>query len=170
MLTEDVMASFRWLLEPVPVGMQVRQVYGFCFDGGGRLLLREDDGSFGLPGGTPEEGEPDYAVVLQREALEESQVRLAQPHYLGYQEVVGDEDAPPYAQVRLIALIEEFLPRQPDPATGRTYRRLLTPINRAPALLDWGLDGLLQSASAAIAALDHLKVDVRAFRTDSYRA
>ncbi|HUY49626.1 MAG TPA: NUDIX hydrolase [Streptosporangiaceae bacterium] len=160
------MTTFRWITEQLPEGMRVRQVYAFCFDQSGRVLLREDDGHYGLPGGKPEPGE-DAREVLERESLEESQVTLGDVLYLGYQEVTEDDQAP-FAQLRYAAAITSFLPRQPDPDTGRTYRRLITPISKAPALLDWGVDGLLQAADAARAAF-RLGVDPAAVREDAWR-
>ncbi|MDX3854219.1 NUDIX hydrolase [Streptomyces sp. AK02-01A] len=144
------MTTFRWITEPLPAGITVRQVYGFCFDSTGRVLLREDGGRYGLPGGRPEAGE-DALATLSRECEEESQITIADPLYLGYQEVTEDGQ-PPYAQLRYAARITGFHPRHEDPDTGRTYGRLLTPLHKAPALLDWGIDGLLQAASAVHAA------------------
>lgn len=96
---------------PLSDGVPVRQVYGFCFDGTGRVLLREDAGRYGLPGGKPEHGE-DAPAVLARECREESQITIGEPVYLGYQEVTED-GLPPYAQLRLAARITDFLPRDP---------------------------------------------------------
>lgn len=160
------MTVFRWVTDPLPQGITVRQVYGFCFDDSGRVLLCEDHGRYGLPGGKPEPGE-DTRTVLDRECLEESQIILDTLLYLGYQEVT-EEGQEPFAQLRYAARIAEFLPRRPDPDTGRTYGRLITPINRAPALLDWGVDGLLQSAAAVHAAYS-LGLDPAAVREDTWR-
>lgn len=159
------MTRFRWVAGQVPDGVPVRQVYGFCFDASGRVLLRDDAGSYGLPGGRPEPGE-DAAATLARECREESQIIVGEPVYLGYQEVTDDGE-PPYAQLRMIALINDVLPRASDPDTGRIYGRLLTPIAKAPALLDWGVDGLLQSAAAALSAATHLPVDPGASRVQT---
>lgn len=160
------MTTFRWVAGDRPEGMAIRQVYAFCFETGGRVLLREDDGDYSLPGGSPEPGE-DARMTLDRECLEESQVMLGDVSYLGYQEVTGD-GREPFAQLRYAALITGFLPRRPDPDTGRTYRRLLTPISRAPALLDWGVEGLLQAADAARAAI-RLGVDPASALGDDWR-
>lgn len=160
------MITFRWLTEPPPRDMRVGQVYGFCFDDSGRVVLYEDDGTYNLPGGTPEPGE-DTLATLERECLEESQITLTATIYLGYQEVTEDGKAP-YAQLRYVARIGTFLPRRPDPDNGRTYGRLLTPINRVPALLDWGIEGLFQAADAARAA-SQLGIDPAATREDAWR-
>ena len=160
------MTTFQWITEQPPRGLVVRQVYAFCFDDNGRVLLREDSGSYGLPGGTPEADE-DVRTTLERECREEAQIILGDHLYLGYQEVT-ELGQKPYAQLRLAARIAEFLPRSPDPDTGRTYGRLLTPINKAPALLNWGIDGLLQAA-AAIPAAYQLGLDPAAVREDTWR-
>ena len=161
------MTVFRWLAsERPPDDMTIRQVYAYCFDDTGRVLLYEDNGIYGLPGGTPEPGET-AQVTLAREGLEETQITLAAAIYLGYQEVTSEEQ-PPFSQLRYAARIERFLPRRPDPDNGRTYGRLLTPIARAPALLNWGVSGLLQSADAARAAY-RLGVDPEAAREDTWR-
>lgn len=117
------MVSFRWITAPLPDDIPVRQVYGFCFDDTGRVLLRDDAGRYGLPGGKPEHGE-DAPAVLARECREESQITIGKPVYLGYQEVTED-GLPPYAQLRLAVRIIDFLPREPDPDTGRAYGRLI---------------------------------------------
>ncbi|MFF4180586.1 NUDIX hydrolase [Streptomyces sp. NPDC001750] len=160
------MVSFHWITDPLPDDIPVRQVYGFCFDDTGRVLLREDAGRYGLPGGKPEHGE-DAPAVLARECREESQITIGEPVYLGYQEVTED-GLPPYAQLRLAVRISDFLPREPDPDTGRTYGRLVAPLNKAPALLDWGIDGLLQSA-AAVQAAYRLGLDPAAVREETWR-
>ncbi|MFF3359087.1 NUDIX hydrolase [Streptomyces sp. NPDC002917] len=160
------MVSFRWITAPLPEDIPVRQVYGFCFDDTGRVLLREDAGRYGLPGGKPEADE-DVPTVLARECREESQITIGEPIYLGYQEVT-EHGRPPYAQLRLAARITGFLPREPDPDTGRTYGRLIAPLNKAPALLDWGIDGLLQAA-AAVRAAYRLGLDPTAVREDTWR-
>jgi len=160
------MTTFRWVTDPLPPDIIVRQVYAFCFDESGRVLLREDAGHYSLPGGKPERGE-DTRTTLERECQEESQITLGDHVYLGYQEVT-DSGEQPYAQLRFVARIAGFLPRNPDPDTGRTYGRLLTPINKAPALLDWGIDGLVQAASTVPAAYA-LGVDPAATREDDWR-
>lgn len=159
---------FRWCPEKVPDGISVQQVYGFCFDQSGRVLLQEDADRFSLPGGKPEAGE-DPPSVLARECLEESQIIILAASYLGYQEVTEEEGKAPFAQLRMVALIDRYLPRMPDPDTGRMYRRLLTSIEKAPAFLHWGVDGLLQSAAAAVAATERFGLNTSAVRDSIYR-
>lgn len=65
-------------------------------------------------------------ATLAREAMEESQVRIEDAVYLGFQEVRRPGRSP-YAQVRMAGRISGFEPRRPDPHGGRMYRRLLCP-------------------------------------------
>lgn len=142
------MNSYKWIDEKVPEGLEIRQVYGFVFSPDGRILLLEDKGIFNLPGGKPENGES-MSDTLIREAAEEIQIAIARPEYLGYQLTKTDEV---FAQVRLIALIDQILPTMPDPSTGRKYFRLWVPPTQSNELLNWGESGDLQIASAVAAA------------------
>ncbi|MFA5798340.1 MAG: NUDIX hydrolase [Patescibacteria group bacterium] len=145
------MTTFSWHTQPVPDGMRIRQVYGFCFDTHGRLLMRSEGAKHSLPGGRPEADE-DLAATLTRECYEEVHAVIKRPVYLGYQQVDDQNGEPPYAQVRMVALIAEIREARPDPDTGRTYGRLLTSAARAGELLDWGELGRIQSSAAAIVA------------------
>lgn len=161
------MATFKWKTNPVEADWKITQVYGFCFDEKGRVLVLQDErGKFTLPGGHPEPGESNEETLI-RECYEEASIRIGPQSYLGVQEVYED-DGTRHAQVRMIAEIEEWEPRKIDPATGRLYRRLLTPLNKLPSLLNWGIDALLQSASAAYIA-DIRAIDIRLSREDEYR-
>jgi 8-oxo-dGTP diphosphatase len=146
----------------------ITQVYGYllcprtC-----RVLIRDDDGSFNLPGGKPEPTDPDLAGTLVREAFEESQVRVGATAYLGYQEVRHPRRVP-FAQVRMAGVIDEFAPRAPDPDGGRVYRRLMTSLGSAPSVLGWGLPGVLQSRAAARAAQREWGLTVNAPGPEGY--
>ncbi len=166
-MLRDVL-TFRWFAAPVPDSLPVSQVYGWCFAECGRVLLRDDAGKIGMPGGKPEPGET-REETLHREAMEECQIMLDSPVYLGYQEVTPSDGARPYAQMRYAVRIASFLPRAVDPDKGRMYRRLLTPVHRAPARLDWGVPNLLQAAAAALVAEVQLGLDPDASGVDGYR-
>jgi ADP-ribose pyrophosphatase YjhB (NUDIX family) len=130
----------RWVANAAPELLPVTQVSGFCFDREGQILLIEDAGEFGLPGGTPEKSES-YEETLRREVLEEAQVVLDEVKFLGYQLVEGDAsliNGRPYAQIRAIARVAQILPSAEDPASGVTFRRLLCPPAVVPGLLGWG--------------------------------
>jgi len=129
-----------WIEGISPSHLSVTQVYGFCFSHDGRLLLIEDSGRFGLPGGKPE-GKESYEETLRREVREEAQAIIGEVVLLGYQFVEGDRttlEGAPYAQLRAIAPLQELLPSAVDPASGRMYRRILCPPRVAPRLLGWG--------------------------------
>jgi hypothetical protein len=112
--------------------------------------VRESRNLRASPGGTPEAWDGDLEDTLIREAFEENQVRIrrGETAYLGYQEVHRPGRAP-YAQVRMVGIIDEFAPRAPDPDGGRTYRRYMTALLSAPGVLGWGEPAELQSRAAA---------------------
>jgi 8-oxo-dGTP pyrophosphatase MutT (NUDIX family) len=139
---------YRWIGSEVPEDLDIRQVYGFVFNPNGQILLLEDEGIFNLPGGKPENGES-MLETLSREAAEETQITITSPEYLGYQLITTEEE---FAQVRMIALVDQILPPKPDPSTGREYLRLWVPPKQSNELLNWGESGDLQIASAVKAA------------------
>ena len=83
-----------------------------------------------------------------REGFEENQVRVGATAYLGYQEV-DRPGRPRYAQVGLAGVIEESVPRAPDPDGGRVYRRLMTSLEAAPGVLGWGEPAVAQERAAS---------------------
>jgi 8-oxo-dGTP pyrophosphatase MutT (NUDIX family) len=152
--------AFEWRASQVPAGVPVRQVYGWLVGDCGRVLLQDVGDSYNLPGGRPERGDGGLVGTLVREAMEESQVRVRDAVYLGYELV--DEGAGPVALVRMVGRIGGFLPRQPDPDGGRLLGRFMTSFAQAPRLLSWGRSGLAQAEAAMrVAALWwRLPVDV----------
>lgn len=150
MSTSDEVA-YSWHEAPIPSRLQVTQVYGWLLcPASGRVLLQDDEGTWNLPGGTPEAWDEDLEDTLIREADEENQVRIRRGNtaYLGYQEVRRPGQAP-YAQVRMVGVISEFAPRAPDPDGGRIYRRYMTGLSLAPEILGWGRPAKLQAKAAA---------------------
>jgi 8-oxo-dGTP diphosphatase len=138
-----------WHEAPVPDHLEITQVYGYLLcPATSRVLVQDDDGSFNLPGGTPEPFDVDLVDTLVREALEENQVVVTESAYLGYQEVHRPGRAP-YAQVRMVGLIGSFEDRRPDPDGGRIYRRLMTSLAEAPLVLGWGEPAIAQAEIAA---------------------
>ena len=142
------MSTYRWVESEVPQDLEIQQVYGFIFNPDGRIFLFEDEGRYNLPGGKPENHES-ISETLIREVAEEVQITITAPNYLGYQLIKGDEN---FAQVRLIALIDQIFPTAFDPSTGRRYLRLWVPPIHANDLLEWGQSGRQQIASSIIAA------------------
>jgi ADP-ribose pyrophosphatase YjhB (NUDIX family) len=149
-----------WHETPVPAGLEVTQVYGWLLcPRTGRVLVQDDDGTFNLPGGTPEAWDADLTATLVREAFEESQVRVGETAYLGYQEVHRPGRAP-YAQARMAGVVDAFAGRAPDPDGGRVYRRLMTSLDAAPGVLGWGEPALLQVRAAARVARTRWRLPV----------
>lgn len=142
------MTAYRWFESEVPNGLEVRQVYGFIFNSDGRILLLEDEGKYNLPGGRPENGE-NLVETLFREVLEEVQITISSPKYLGYRFISAEEE---FAQVRLVALIDLVQRTALDPSTGRQYKRLLVPPIQVNDLLKWGKLGDQQIVSAVAMA------------------
>jgi 8-oxo-dGTP pyrophosphatase MutT (NUDIX family) len=116
------------------------------------VLVQDDDGTFNLPGGTPEPQDTGLEATLSREAFEEDQVTIGETAYLGYQEV-HRPGLLPYAQVRMAGVIQSFAPRAPDPDGGRVYRRLMTSLAAAPQILGWGAPAEAQAQAARRVAL-----------------
>jgi 8-oxo-dGTP pyrophosphatase MutT (NUDIX family) len=144
-----------WHERPVPAGLEIRQVYGYLLCPQTARVLIQDvgEGKFNLPGGTPEVFDADMTATLAREAMEESQVLVTKAAYLGYQEVRRGAE-PPFAQVRMAGLIDRFEPRAPDPDGGRLFRRFMSSLDDAPAVLGWGEPAVAQAAAAARAAAE----------------
>ncbi|MEI9907819.1 MAG: NUDIX hydrolase [Actinomycetota bacterium] len=128
----------------MPDGLQIKQVYGFIFDPEGRVLIFEDEGKFNLPGGRPEHQET-ISETLVREVMEEVQVEISVPQYLGFQRVESNDV---FAQIRMIAKINHIFPSAIDPSSGRKYSRFLVPPSQLNALLQWGTSGEKQIQSA----------------------
>jgi 8-oxo-dGTP diphosphatase len=148
---DDPPVEYVWHDGPVPPGLLVTQVYGWLLcPASGRVLIQEqDDGTFSLPGGTPESYDAGRDATLAREAFEENQVRIsATTAYLGYQEV-RQTGRPVIAQLRMAGITTEFAARAPDPDNGRLNRRYMTSLAAAPAVLGWGQPAEAQARAAA---------------------
>ena len=155
------MVVFTWYNGEVPTGMKVGQVYGLVFTRDGRMLMKVDtkaDGrkNYSLAGGTPESFDKDMEATLRREFVEEVNTTLEKPILAGYQEVDEGNGKDPYAQVRMVAYIDEIGPVQPDPDNGETYERLLTTPTRVIELLNWGEVGKNQVEAAVKIAKEQL--------------
>ena len=137
------MIKITWCYGEPPKDVPVRQVYAIVFDDYGRTLLKSekfgDKTVYGMIGGTPEIFDRDRIATLKREFLEEVNTTLKDPIYLvGYQIIEGDKDLPPYAQIRMVAMIDKIGNKQVDPDNGKTYDRILTSPEKAIKLLGWG--------------------------------
>ncbi|WP_328791432.1 MULTISPECIES: NUDIX hydrolase [unclassified Streptomyces] len=142
---ERTRSRFTWhpRLTP-PEEIPVQQTWGWLVDPHGRVLVMLDrHGVPSLPGGRPEAGESPFET-LAREAEEEVQARLSTPYPLGYQQV-REHGRPPYAQLRLGALLRGLDSAAPDRDTGEKYQRVLIPARQANLLLGWGPEGDAQA-------------------------
>ena len=140
------MDVFTWVDGPVPSNLQIKQVYGLLFTDDGRLLLRKECSSgkthYSLAGGKPEKFDKNLIDTLKRECVEEINTTLkGDVHVIGYQLVNEGGGVKPYAQLRMVAMIDKIGKKKPDPDGGQTYDRLLTTSERAISLLNWGKCG-----------------------------
>lgn len=129
------MVTYTWKKEAVPLGLPIKQVYGVVFSDDGRVLLRFIDGKYKLTGGKPWRNES-FEETLQREYVEELNLKLKDIHYLGYL-LVNEPNLEPYAQVRMIGKIEQVFENRPDVDTGEQYERFLSSIDHVKKYLNY---------------------------------
>ncbi|MEZ0095945.1 NUDIX hydrolase [Streptacidiphilus sp. EB129] len=147
------MTSFLWHRSwPAPEVLPVRQVYAWIVDEDARVLLLEMPGGWNLPGGTPEDVDRDWQATLEREVLEEADVAVRDVVPIGYQEVRPDAGEA-FAQLRVAARVDRWLPSTPDPDNGLVYPRVWVPLGEAAERLGWGGPGRAQATAAAQVAL-----------------
>ncbi|MFE3643648.1 NUDIX domain-containing protein [Streptomyces sp. NPDC059169] len=154
--TDRARHHFPFHPRPVPDGLTVRQSWAWTFAPDGRVLvlLEPDTGAACLPGGTPEpQDEDDPVATLIREAAEEAAADLGEPLLLGH---LTDPDQPA-ACVRYAALLTGIGRVSTDPATGRSYTRVLATPEQALELFDWGPPAAEQLA-AVHQAREHLGI------------
>lgn len=135
--------KLQWFEEEVPDGIKVTQVYAVVFNSQGEVLLKVGDKKgnnlYFLAGGTPESFDKDRVATLKREYIEEMNTTLKDPvYYLGYQLVDEENGKPPYAQIRMTAMIDNVGEKKPDPDTGLVYDRVFAEPEKAIKLLNWG--------------------------------
>ena len=137
------MIKLKWInASNVPNDLQVKQVYGVLFTTDGRVMLKIEQKNnaleYSLIGGTPEAYDKNMVDTLRREVGEEVSSTIGNPIMLGYQLVDEQNGKQPYAQVRMVAIINNVGESKPDPDGGETYLRLLTNYKKAIKLLNWG--------------------------------
>ena len=146
------MAKYKWRNSKVPNNMPIKQVYSILFSLDGRILLMAekqiDRIKYCLPGGHPEDIDKTLEDTLKREVLEEVNISVKNPIFVGYQEVDEEDGSCLYAQVRMAAVIDKVGEKIPDVANGKKYDRLLVSPSKAINLLNWGEVGRLQIMSA----------------------
>lgn len=158
------MIELFWHEAPFPKDMHVSQVYGVPFTSDGRVLMKVDhiNGKryFSLAGGTVEKFDKDQIATLCREFKEEVNTTIFSPIYLGYQEVHGDGDRAPYAQVRMACRVDKIGERLPDTDNGKIYERVLVSPEKAKVLLSWGDIGNRIIEKATEVAKNEYKITV----------
>jgi len=122
----------------------ITQIYGICFNEKGEILVCREghDGQWQLPGGTPERNET-IQQTLERELLEEVDVKIKNFKVLGYQKIEypnnpNKDEGGEFYQVRCICKVEELLPQTSDPATGNTWERMFVPSDKITEYVKWG--------------------------------
>ena len=120
-----------------------------------------------MAGRRPEVYDNGIESTLRREVLEEVNCTIKEPILIGYQEVNEGNNVPPYAQVRMAAIIDKVGKLQPDPDNGETYKRLLTSPKRAIELINWGEEGKNQIEEAAKKIQEKFGITLTNFE-DSY--
>lgn len=135
------MVTYVWNNELVPLDMDITQVSGILINDEGQVLIYEEGmGKFRIPGGHPLDDEA-IEETLIRECLEEVNTEISDIKYVGYQEVIGDGEREPYAQVRMVAKIKEMKEESPDVDNGVLYKRLLVNLDDVNNYLNWGKVG-----------------------------
>lgn len=120
-----------WHEEDFPAEGEVAQIQAVLLTADGRVLVRIKNGEARLSGGKPELDDTSLEETLRREVLEETNAEIDKIAYLGYQEAISDWDGEEETvlQSRMVALVTEILPAQPDPDSDGTwtYGRELLP-------------------------------------------
>lgn len=157
------MRKFIWHNGKVPKGLEIRQVYGLIFTNDGRMMVRvhikQGETVYSLAGGTCETYDKDMEATLRRELIEEVNTTIGKPVLVGYQRYDDGSGELPFAQVRMVALIDEIRPAKPDPdGDGQTYGRLLVSPKRALEILNWGESAKQMIAEALIILKKEFKI------------
>lgn len=142
------MINYKWYNGEVPKDIEIKQVYGIVFNDDGKIFLRIDNGIYKLTGGRPEMKDKSIEDTLRREFIEEANITLKNIHLLGYQLVDEGNGVLPYAQVRMIAQIDEIFENRPDLDNGKIYERVFKTPEEAIELLNWGETGKSQIEEA----------------------
>ena len=157
------MVKITWHNGAVPENLKVKQVYGLICTKDGRFLMKVENKPkgrvFSLGGGTPESFDKDSEATLRRELIEEVNTTIKNPILIGYQKIDLCDGSPQFAQLRMVAVIDEIGPKQPDPDNGETYDRFLTNPQRVVELLNWGEVGKNQVEGAVKIAKEQLGVE-----------
>jgi len=114
------------------------QSYGVCFCGNKLVVGKNGKGKWGLVGGHIEKGET-QEQALEREVVEESNMRVLKQIPIGYQEVI-ESDGKTYFQLRSVCIVEPIGKFEKDPAGSVTEIKLIDP-KSYKKYFDWGKIG-----------------------------
>lgn len=118
---------------------RVRQVYGVCFYQKKMVIVgNEKQGTWGLVGGTREEGE-NIEQTLRREVQEESNTEVLEWRPVGVQ-LVKEADGKSYYQLRVVCRVRPFGKFENDPAGSVTRIEFIDPL-QYKNYFDWGAIG-----------------------------
>jgi ADP-ribose pyrophosphatase YjhB (NUDIX family) len=116
----------------------LQQSYGVCFYNGKLVIGRGDNNKWGLIGGHIEKGEtPEEA--LEREVIEESNMKVLKQIPIGYQEVINPDGTIDY-QLRSFCVVEPIGEFVSDPAGSVTEIKLIDP-KEYKNYFNWGKIG-----------------------------
>jgi len=122
----------------------ITQVYGVIFNGRNEILVckQMSKHSWHLPGGHIEDGE-DYKQALEREAIEEVDVRIKDINPIGVQKVTmpDNPDFVPGYQLRCIATVQDVLPQTIDPDSQTQWERMFVPSKQIKEYIKWDTSG-----------------------------
>ena len=116
---------------------KLQQSYGACFYESKLVIVRGQIG-WGLVGGHIEKGETPE-IALEREAVEESNMKVVKQIPIGYQVVTNPDGSIDY-QLRSLCIVEPIGPFIKDPDNSVTEIKLIDPKDYKK-YFDWGKIG-----------------------------
>lgn len=163
--TPEYKVKFTWFSGGKPNDyLPYTQVYGVCFDKRGDILIHGINGNWGLPGGTVEKNESPIAT-LKRELLEEADVAIKNPVFLGAQSVevlngviTGRKKGNDvFYQLRYYCEAVNILPQTPDPDNDIVHDRLFVDPKDITKYFNWKETGaaLINEALDIYSKLHH---------------
>lgn len=140
--TEDGGITFTWHSNKILDGVRIFQVYGFCFNKDGKVILTrdKDETRFTLPGGHVDEGESAVGALV-REFKEEAQFTPKNIELLGSLEVLVKDNnlniIDHHQQARFICRIDNPGDFIPEKNGQETVERIFVDLKELPKYLEW---------------------------------